>query len=1184
MQFENVKEEHILKGIKDYEKLGLPEGYGPSSTYDIHYNGKTYPPKAIIAYANIHASGKEIIGDFNGGIGTDCFKAIERAGFIIKQKNNSIRNIITRYKDYIDETKMRDELYKWKLLKKYRGRPNLNSKNFIDEIKSIKFGNLVYHLSVAVLNNLTRNKTEELRTLFKNLFNESILLTERINDFSTDTLKLYRSLGETKGHHQDERSIATYLTFYNPEKYTLYKNSFYLKFCDLLNVKPKSKNKKYVHYLQLLDEFIKKYIVTDQELIDKVQGYIPEYYNGSNNLLLAQDILYCMLDKEKNIKSIIKQFLIQAKEGSLKTSLYPKTFRDLEMKVSFGQGNPSKIPFIGFLKKPNTITQGIYPVFLFFKKINRLVLAYGISETKSTDYNWAYNKDLRTIDEWYNTEFNSPPYRYGRSFIKGIYDTNIALDEERLMTDLDELISEYQNIDFNSNYWIFQGNPKIFDVETALRKKFLTDWTVSAHKDKIKIGDKVILWITGEKAGCYALAEVTSEPQTQIVSNDNQFWLEDNKNPFKAGIKITHNFVDHPILKETLKGNKDFEKFNAGNQGTNFSATKTQYNKLHEISKSRKVNYWVLSPGKDEKFWKDFKKNNIVSIEYDELKDLSLYKSKNSISNAIKNCDWYNEKNPTNHVNCIIDFSKSMQIGDVIIIKKGRSDLLGYGIIISDYQYDDTKELKSFRNVEWKQQGEWETESTFAIKTLTKISDYKSENEKFNYWYEYLISVMNEKNESKNMESAINQIFYGPPGTGKTYSLKHEYFPRYAISETKMSKEKYLENLISECTWLDVIAIALIEQGKSKVKDILNNKWVQTKQKIMSSKTPIQTIWGKLGFHALESCQNVKNSRRSNITIFNKDENSFWEISEMEAKEKIPEVYELIKNVDNYIPRKAINSKNYEFITFHQSYSYEDFIEGIKPVISESETSDESELQYQIEDGIFKKLCIRADKNPTERYAIFIDEINRGNVSAIFGELITLIEQDKRKGQSNEISVKLPYSKASFSVPPNIDIYGTMNTADRSVEALDTALRRRFSFVEMMPDPSLLSNKNVEGLNLEEILKTINDRIEILIDRDHTIGHSYFMTVKNKNDLKRAFKDKIVPLLQEYFYGDYGKIGLVLGQGFVKSHSKSNNPFAKFKYEGKEELNRDFYDLVPIDDNFDIINALENLLNKFNQD
>ena len=176
--------------------------------------------------------------------------------------------------------------------------------------------------------------------------------------------------------------------------------------------------------------------------------------------------------------------------------------------------------------------------------------------------------------------------------------------------------------------------------------------------------------------------------------------------------------------------------------------------------------------------------------------------------------------------------------------------------------------------------------------------------------------------------------------------------------------------------------------------------------------------------------------------------------------------------------------------------------------------------------------------------------------------------------------MQLPYSKALFSVPANIDIYGTMNTADRSVEALDTALRRRFSFVEMMPDVSLLESKEIDGINLKDVLSTINDRIEILIDRDHTIGHSYFMNINNSKELKLAFKDKIVPLLQEYFYGDYGKIGLVLGEGFVKSHSKSKNPFAGFKYEGKEELNRDFFDLVAIDDEFDIIKALENLLNK----
>ena len=226
----------------------------------------------------------------------------------------------------------------------------------------------------------------------------------------------------------------------------------------------------------------------------------------------------------------------------------------------------------------------------------------------------------------------------------------------------------------------------------------------------------------------------------------------------------------------------------------------------------------------------------------------------------------------------------------------------------------------------------------------------------------------------------------------------------------------------------------------------------------------------------------------------------------------------------------------------------------------------------------FTKSQIKERKS--EKYVLIVDEINRGNVSSIFGELITLLEEDKRKGNKEELEVILPYSKEPFSIPNNLHIIGTMNTADRSVEALDTALRRRFSFVEMMPDVSLLESKEIDGINLKNVLSTINDRIEILIDRDHTIGHSYFMNINNSKELKLAFKDKIVPLLQEYFYGDYGKIGLVLGEGFVKSHSKSKNPFAAFKYEGKEELNRDFYDLVPIDDTFEIINALENLLNK----
>ena len=257
-----------------------------------------------------------------------------------------------------------------------------------------------------------------------------------------------------------------------------------------------------------------------------------------------------------------------------------------------------------------------------------------------------------------------------------------------------------------------------------------------------------------------------------------------------------------------------------------------------------------------------------------------------------------------------------------------------------------------------------------------------------------------------------------------------------------------------------------------------------------------------------------------------------------------------------------------DFVTFHQSYSYEDFIEGIKPVLrneSEIENNSDSsifanemknnnELQYQIESGIFKNLCKKAEKDPENEYAIFIDEINRGNVANIFGELITLIEKDKRIGAPNELKTVLPYSKEEFGIPSNVYIIGTMNTADRSIEALDTALRRRFSFLEVLPNYSVI-NKNINGIKLNQLLETINLRIEKLLDRDHIIGHSYLLNINNLEELKVVFRDQLVPLLKEYFFGDYGKIGLILGGSFIK----------EIKYEISLASNLD-YDVNIYDD------------------
>ncbi|EOH2207986.1 McrB family protein [Campylobacter jejuni] len=407
------------------------------------------------------------------------------------------------------------------------------------------------------------------------------------------------------------------------------------------------------------------------------------------------------------------------------------------------------------------------------------------------------------------------------------------------------------------------------------------------------------------------------------------------------------------------------------------------------------------------------------------------------------------------------------------------------------------------------------------------------------------------------------------------------------------------------------------------------------------------------------------------------------------------------ENLENRDDKKAkfdeyVKNGQIVFTTFHQSYGYEEFVEGIKPIIDNDENSQE--VKYDVKDGIFKELCDKSLKNyilsmqneneidldklifefanyinqdflnkgnefPLENkvsikkillnfkdeyrsfslggsikspqsltidiikrdylnfknkkilsfkdikpkydsqsdyhgnaiyyfmfynklkefeniqnekfkikkeilksYIIIIDEINRGNVSKIFGELITLIEPSKRIGEKEELKVTLPYSGEKFGVPKNVYIIGTMNTADRSITSLDTALRRRFEFIEMMPDVSKLS-MDCEGINLQELLKAINTRIEYLLDREKTIGHAFFVSVENLEDLKKVFQNKIIPLLQEYFYNDYALINAVLNHnGMIKEDKKDDKYLQKIKNLDSVNSERSIYNIASFDD------------------
>lgn len=903
------------------------------------------------------------------------FYKLSYEAWVWNKENTSddpIQLMIENYKKHIAETQLKDEVYKWELLEEHKERPDLEAKNLQEEIKSINYSNLMYHLSKAVINELTEVNPDEIRSLFVELFDESVDLTERIKAFSKQTNTLYKTLGKTNQHHQDERSISTYLTFHNPEKYTFYKYSYYNSYCKILGVKKAKINERYAHYLSLIDDLVEKYIKPDNELIEQVKSYIPQYYDGVNFKLLAQDILF----QTENMSAMV-------------------------------------------------------------------------------------------------------------------------------------------------NYWIFQGNPKQFDFESAMKEEAVETWTVTAHKSAIKEGDKVIIWITGENAGCYALAEVTSKPYEKTSAKDDKYWIEENKNIEVVDIKITHNLTDNPLLKDEIETEKELTNLKVGNQGTNFAATEKEYRTILNLVEQGS-SFDEVRKKFDSEYGPTLFQNFINNLRK-IISELDLKPNDERIVYSIRH----------NRLNFIIGQRYCFNIhlkysyGVYGYILNEELGINSYHYKGNPKAYFNSTDDFAIISEKWDSMIESMKED---LKRIDKSSNWKNNNKDFENY------VFNQKpyTPGDTMTLCKNTILYGPPGTGKTYMLKNRYMPMFTAKKNAVTKEEYLKDIIKDCPWWQVIALVVLDIGRTKVSEIAKHEYINIKTQLSNTNTVAPTIWGQLQSHTVEECDKVNVQRRMSPLIFNKTKGSEWEILKNELEEQAPELYQLKSKLENFEASEDEKIERYEFLTFHQSYAYEDFIEGIKPKLADSEVA------YEIEEGVFQKLCNRARNDLRNNYAIFIDEINRGNVSSVFGELITLIEEDKREGEANEIKVTLPYSKKHFSVPRNLYIIGTMNTADRSVEALDTALRRRFSFVEMNPKPEMLSLDEFKcaDINLEVILSKINDRLEKLLDKDYCIGHSYFMTIKNKQEpleeLKLIFQNKILPLLQEYFYGDWGKIRLVVGKEFVE--------------------------------------------------
>lgn len=408
-------------------------------------------------------------------------------------------------------------------------------------------------------------------------------------------------------------------------------------------------------------------------------------------------------------------------------------------------------------------------------------------------------------------------------------------------------------------------------------------------------------------------------------------------------------------------------------------------------------------------------------------------------------------------------------------------------------------------------------------------------------------STIQEKVKVSNpINTPINRIYYGPPGTGKTYSLVKLLKQDYEQKMTLVSNEEWRNQTIAEkiagLKWWEGVAAALHDLGgTSKVTDLATHPFIQAIASAKGrSKGIKQTLWGTLQHHTVQDSKTVNTKLRMAPAVFDKTSDSVWQFAGdwQDVGEDLIELVAQLKS--GYQKTSAV--QRYSFVTFHQSYGYEEFVEGLRPLLNDDVES--SEIQYEIRPGVFKELCRKARLVPSQRFAMVIDEINRGNISKIFGELITLIEPDKREGAEHAVTVTLPYSGEPFSVPANVDIIGTMNTADRSLALLDTALRRRFDFVALMPDirdepgaplHDLRVNVDEKTINIPKMLTAINQRVEALYDRDHSIGHAYFTVLEKIADgeerfkaLAQVFRNRIVPLLEEYFFEDWQKIRLVL--------------------------------------------------------
>ena len=610
-----------------------------------------------------------------------------------------------------------------------------------------------------------------------------------------------------------------------------------------------------------------------------------------------------------------------------------------------------------------------------------------------------------------------------------------------------------------------------------------------------------------------------------------------------------------------------------------------------------------IAPGPDAELWDDCLRNGYIRVGWDEVGDLSEYENRTQFNARF--ADTYTSVYKGNGAKLTEKANEVWMLeelvpGDIVVANRGTSRIVGIGRV-NDRRYEWKPDLGEYCHtvaVDWEpgQERDIDPIKRWAFKTVAPVSQAEylqilkgrttgpgSSTTPVRRAAQGIVDpVLREIGAELERKGQV--ILYGPPGTGKTYNARRFAVwwladrlkaPNAAVllgNDTAFrTAEEALSHAASdrrvwwvtanakEWSWDQLFIDGSVDYRFGRLRknyalmnigDLVVGYQSNPTKRILAlgriTATLHPTDEGEQ--FTIEPVQRIKDGPTwddiladgrltGSEPIRNRSQGTLFALTSTEATYLLSWLKERDPSLPEFADEAADAVGHVTRVTFHPSYTYEDFVEGFKP-----QATGSGSLELRMEDGVFKRVCAAARLKPDEPFLLLIDEINRGNIPKIFGELITLLERDKRG-----LTVTLPQSREKFDVPPNVYVLGTMNTADRSIRLLDAALRRRFAFIELMPDTGLLGGAMVGGLDLAVFLEALNDRIAKTEGREKQIGHSFLLDetghpISDIEQFAAQFRHEIVPLLQEYAFEDYAELESYLGKPVVDVDAQRIRP------------------------------------------